>query len=68
VREVLPLLAGLDLGLVREMALVNCPLPEASFKDVIVALGATGVKVPLTSMVSMVSFGIPKLLLENHNS
>ena len=43
-RDVLPWLAGLDLGLVREVALVNCPLPEASLADVLAALGATGVK------------------------
>jgi Leucine-rich repeat (LRR) protein len=43
-RDVLPWLPGLSLGLVREAALVNCPLPEASLADVLAALGATGVK------------------------
>ncbi len=32
------------MGPVLEVALVNCPLPEASFADVLNALGATGVK------------------------
>jgi Leucine-rich repeat (LRR) protein len=43
-RDVLPWLPGLSLGLVREVALLNCPLPEASLADVLSAMGATGVK------------------------